>query len=56
MKTVTYTKTLKKQLENVRKTLSELEKEDPRKSVEQFLAEIEFIRDLLNETKICWLR
>lgn len=51
MKKVNYTEALKKQLELVRSFSQELAKEAPNKSVEQFLAEIEFVKNLVEETK-----
>jgi hypothetical protein len=51
MKNVTYTELLKNQLDLIRKTTAELSKEDPAKSVEQFLAEIIFVKTLLEETE-----
>ncbi|MBT1689937.1 hypothetical protein [Dawidia soli] len=49
METVTYTEALKYQLAMVRETANELAKEEPSKSVEQLLAEIKFVKELLDE-------
>jgi hypothetical protein len=51
MQTVTYTEALKNQLAMVRETANELAREEPAKSVEQLLAEIRFVKDLLDETR-----
>ena len=48
---VTYTEELKTQLHQVKRTTAELVKERPEKSLEQFLAEIEFVKGQLEEVK-----
>lgn len=48
---VKYTEALKKQLHLITRTTTELVKEVPEKSVEQFLAEIEFVKGQLDELK-----
>lgn len=48
---VLYTAKLKEQLHLIRQTTTELVKEVPEKSVEQFLAEIEFVKGQLGELK-----
>ena len=52
MKNITYTPTLKEHLEFITKASNELAKEEQNKSVEQFLAEVEFIENLLKELKL----
>jgi hypothetical protein len=51
METITYTRALKAQLDLIKKVSEELAKEEPEKSIEQFVAEIEFVKSLLDETK-----
>lgn len=51
MKKVIYTQTLKNHLNLIKKTSNELAKEEPYKTVEQLLAEIEFVKNLLEESK-----
>ena len=51
MQKVSYTEELKEQLENIRACANEMAKEDPDKSVQQLLAEIEFVKGLLEEVK-----
>jgi hypothetical protein len=51
MKKVIYTQALKNQLDLIKRTSHELAQEESYKSVEQLLAEIEFIKTLLEETK-----
>jgi hypothetical protein len=51
MEKAIYTEALKEQLENIKKASHELAKEDSEKSVEQFLAEVDFTKMLLEETK-----
>lgn len=48
---VVYTEELKEQLHLIKRTTTELIKEVPEKSVEQFLAEIEFVKGQLEELK-----
>lgn len=50
---VIYTEELKEQLHLIKRTTTELIKEVPEKSVEQFLAEIEFVKGQLDELKQC---
>jgi hypothetical protein len=48
---VKYTEVLKKQLHLITRTTTALAKEVPEKSVEQFLAENEFVKEQLDELK-----
>lgn len=51
MKKVIYTQALKNHLDLIKKTSIELAKEEPYKSTEQLLAEIQFVKNLLEESK-----
>ncbi|MBT1696067.1 hypothetical protein KK083_04210 [Fulvivirgaceae bacterium PWU4] len=48
---VIYTEELKKQLYLIKRTTTELVKEVPEKSLEQFLAEIKFVEGQLEELR-----
>jgi hypothetical protein len=48
MKTVNYTAALRTQLDLVRQTSNEVCREDANKTAEQLLAEIEFLKNLLD--------
>lgn len=48
---VKYTEELKIQLHQIKRTTAELVKEVPEKSLEQFLAEIEFVKGQLEDIK-----
>jgi hypothetical protein len=51
METITYTRALKAQLDLIARVSEALAKEEPGKSIEQFIAEIEFVKRLLDEAK-----
>lgn len=51
MRNVIYNDELVVRLQTIRKTTEQFSKEDSRKSIEQLIAEIDIIKELLDETK-----